>query len=523
MKLLIKSITFIIMLAITACIEDFTTNNVEFEYSNPKRSVDVAHTPTERQSIGNCWLYAQATWVESMHKRATGENIDISQSYWTYMHWYMQIKSKNIDEISTGGTWDDANKIIRKFGLMKEVDFISEDNLQEKSLRQKTALTIINESLKNGSLSKPGNRSNSKLVREALDEAWELSEDKKAMLDQVFGEDMSKTFYNLADETGTPIIQAKDLKVEYTYGPNSTYTSSNQTLETAMWEWRKLTYRYSSDRKKAMRKVLRALSSQEPVLISWFVDFNALEKENNEREGSFNRTTLDKAGEPGRQGAHLTALEDYEAKVTLQNNSRIEQEGQINKNEWKVYGPFNFTDKVKVKMTGTGDADIYVLNGSRPTKNNYDARPYKYGSKEECSVIGFGNVYVAVNGFDYHSKYKLEITGKYFDSSDDKVDQITLKAGVTLDRRIPKDALKLDAALEDDSEIVFLRIKNSWGGPLRTDMAYAPHTEKGYHDLYMDYLTKPVKICSKKDEETGEKDCSKTIIPLKDFIIPPGY
>ena len=80
MKLLVKSITFIIILAITACSGDFTSSNVELGNSYTKRSVDVIHTPTERQSIGNCWIYAQATWVESMHKRATGEDIDISQS-----------------------------------------------------------------------------------------------------------------------------------------------------------------------------------------------------------------------------------------------------------------------------------------------------------------------------------------------------------------------------------------------------------------------------------------------------------
>ena len=28
---------------------------------------EVSHTDVERQSIGNCWLYAAATWVESMN------------------------------------------------------------------------------------------------------------------------------------------------------------------------------------------------------------------------------------------------------------------------------------------------------------------------------------------------------------------------------------------------------------------------------------------------------------------------
>src|SRR5262245_12219215 len=33
---------------------------------------DVNHTDVERQSIGNCWLYAHASWIESMNLSATG-------------------------------------------------------------------------------------------------------------------------------------------------------------------------------------------------------------------------------------------------------------------------------------------------------------------------------------------------------------------------------------------------------------------------------------------------------------------
>ena len=31
--------------------------------STQQAIVDVAHTAVERQSIGNCWIYAQATWI----------------------------------------------------------------------------------------------------------------------------------------------------------------------------------------------------------------------------------------------------------------------------------------------------------------------------------------------------------------------------------------------------------------------------------------------------------------------------
>ena len=79
---------------------------------------DVNHTDVERQSIGNCWLYAQASWVESMHLTATGEAFDTSQSYWTYWHWFDEIKGGFEDEISTGGNQWTSNALVKKRGLM---------------------------------------------------------------------------------------------------------------------------------------------------------------------------------------------------------------------------------------------------------------------------------------------------------------------------------------------------------------------------------------------------------------------
>src|SRR3954468_1747366 len=75
--------------------------------------VSVPQTDVERQSIGNCWIYAEASWVESMHKAATGESFDTSQSYWTYWHWFDQVTSGMAPAISTGGNWQTANSIVR--------------------------------------------------------------------------------------------------------------------------------------------------------------------------------------------------------------------------------------------------------------------------------------------------------------------------------------------------------------------------------------------------------------------------
>ena len=94
--------------------------------SNSENITDVNQTDVERQSIGNCWLYATASWVESMHLTATGEEFDISQSYWTYWHWYGEILTMSGDELETGGFESTAFEIIRERGLMSEADFIKE-------------------------------------------------------------------------------------------------------------------------------------------------------------------------------------------------------------------------------------------------------------------------------------------------------------------------------------------------------------------------------------------------------------
>lgn len=61
------------------------------------------------------------------------------------------------------------------------------------------------------------------------------------------------------------------------------------------------------------------------------------------------------------------------------------------------------------KMTGSGDADLYVRVGSAPTKTLYDCRPYKYGSKESCAVeiTTPAPVHVMVRGWAASSQVTL--------------------------------------------------------------------------------------------------------------------
>jgi len=309
----LRSLSLALLFALSAAsamgcateVADDTTTNDENEI------VNVPQTDVERQSIGNCWLYAHASWIESMNKAATGADFDVSQSYWTYWHWFDQIAGGFSSEISTGGNWTTANNIIKKYGLMAEKDFVFADTLDEMSSRQSFALDTLNASLKSGVLEDPAARRDKKKVRQEMDRAWGLTAEQSRMLDRAFGTSVTKTFATSASNAGTPILRAQDFDVSYSPGPGQPLVQ--RKLTQAMNEWRQVYYS-SSDRRGFLLRVQKALHAAQPVVITWFVDFNAMENGQNERRGSFNMTTLNQYG-PGQQGGHMTVLEDYQAKL----------------------------------------------------------------------------------------------------------------------------------------------------------------------------------------------------------------
>jgi hypothetical protein len=103
-------------------------------------------------------------------------------------------------------------------------------------------------------------------------------------------------------------------------------------LNLEMNEWRLV---YSACLRRSFPPgVLRALNAAQPVIVTWFVDFNALESRDTPLRGSFNLATLTELG-PGRQGGHMTVLEDYQAKLA---DGRVLEAG-------KTLDPSNPDDK----------------------------------------------------------------------------------------------------------------------------------------------------------------------------------
>jgi hypothetical protein len=380
----------------------------------------VNHSKVKRQSIGNCWLYAVTSWLEALNKEATGTELNTSESWLTYWHWYEQIANGQAgDEISTGGSYGTGVDLITRYGLMKEGDFLPGEVNAEMSNTQKTALDAINASLKTGVLKDPAKRRDKAVVRAELDKAWNLPPATREKINAVFGASVSKTLDRsyASREPGNGVIRSKDFAVKLvdpqTKQKVNVKLSDAIGTSTGWWSPRQGKFawneeNYPSDargRREFWKRVQRALHDGMPVVTSWKVDFNALG-----RDSRFSKSLLDQMG-PGRQGGHMTVMHDYEAEVP-----------------------------------------------------------------------GIG----------------------------------LLKAG---EQATPEQMTK---ALSDDTKIIFVRVKNSWGGirPDRWDDAVIP----GYHDLEMAYLNGPIKECSEDASgNTNPNDCTRSVTPLWDVVLPAGY
>jgi hypothetical protein len=291
---------------------------------------DIANSSVKNQSIGNCWVYASVGWVESLRLTHAGEELDLSESYITYWHWFEQIHgggdgqrqlatmdSKDGKQVlSTGGWWGTAVELMNRYGMLDEGVFIPEEAELPRSTRQKTAQTAIDLSLKEGVLSNADNRRKPDVVRAELDKAWALQPAVIALLDEVFGKDVSQTLYEASVEipgdSGLRRVNSlevghdgngKKLTLADAIGKPS-YTSWGPPTRSGTYAWNEKSYPSTQTSRRAFQiEVQKALHNRLPAIMTWFVDFAAL--------GSDNAFRAPPAA-PGRQGGHMTVIEDYQ-------------------------------------------------------------------------------------------------------------------------------------------------------------------------------------------------------------------
>jgi hypothetical protein len=96
---------------------------------------------------------------------------------------------------------------------------------------------------------------------------------------------------------------------------------------------------------------------------------------------------------------------------------RFSRAGAVERNQEEHFEiPIAKDGVLKIRMEGTGDADIYLRVGEKPTEDDWDFRPYKDGSNEggEINVEAGDVVYGMVRGYaNRSSEYNLSITSEW--------------------------------------------------------------------------------------------------------------
>jgi hypothetical protein len=308
--------------------DDFVTEEV----------TDVSHTIVKNQTIGNCWAYASAAWAESLHRSWAEAHardslpantyrdpeINISESWITFWDWYMKLTGSSYGsgttttngrtEISTGGWWDSAADILRRRGVVLEADFIPEEATAQSSQRQRSALATMNMELNaGGRLATAADRADKAKVLRVLMEAWQLNDTVKNTILRLYGTDGSRTLLSVTSTTDLGFVRrARDIRVRTPVLRSGRVVLQDTNLEAVFpggtYAWRTASYpSYTSGQTSFHQRVMRALNDRAPVLISWLVDFNY-------RVGATFQVPMMRPM-PGRQGGHLTVLEDYQVTI----------------------------------------------------------------------------------------------------------------------------------------------------------------------------------------------------------------
>jgi hypothetical protein len=77
---------------------------------------------------------------------------------------------------------------------------------------------------------------------------------------------------------------------------------------------------------------------------------------------------------------------------------------------WSIAIPAGQTSLVITTTGGTGDADLYVQSGAKPTLTSYVCRPYINGNTETCTISNpvAGTYWVMLNGYAAYSGLTLK-------------------------------------------------------------------------------------------------------------------
>ncbi|WP_141735576.1 hypothetical protein [Oligoflexus tunisiensis] len=267
----------------------------------------VTHTPVKRQAIGNCWLYAHATWLESLLKHTTGQDINVSETYWTYWDFYEKLLAGEPipeKELNAGGSWLRSKSIIQKYGWVEEGQFIAaESNLVMSQAQDCAEAYLLQQGKPGGTLHNVSGRT-PELVRSELNKAFSCYGLFQFNVDEAFA-----NRHRAEDTILRDVKTGAQATLAYWLNRWQEISSPSYTVW-GPYEGKKLgTAAEFASFKLIEQKIKRALNDHQPVVISFFVSFNAPNP-----DGYFNLNTLAKAGTLGDNGGHMLVLHDYTVK-----------------------------------------------------------------------------------------------------------------------------------------------------------------------------------------------------------------
>ncbi len=110
-------------------------------------------------------------------------------------------------------------------------------------------------------------------------------------------------------------------------------------------------------------------------------------------------------------GVTLTATYGADTTTALGNNVPVPNVSGARSSQqyWKITVPAGQSSLVVAISGGTGDADLYVRKGSKPTTATYDCRPYVNGNTETCTFSNPAatDYYVMLRGYAAYSGVTL--------------------------------------------------------------------------------------------------------------------
>lgn len=350
----------------------------------------VNQTQVKMQSIGNCWLYAAASWLESMLMNDENEKVNVSESYWTYWHWFDELKrkSENMQELQTGGHWYTFVNIANEHGWVKEGEFLPNETEDVKSETQACALEHVNNVLKNEA-TLAGRNLSDETIKAVLNEAFSCNSDVDVNIDAI-----KDQYARSAADTMLRLPKTDDVKnmtemlADYEEIYNNNAGNSPKKLPST---------RNLAHMKKMEGAIKAALNDEVPVAIAFHVYFDAIKDDNH----MFNLDTLaesvSRTGKFGNQGGHMILMHDY----TASNVPGYDYLGE---------GPMD--DEAKAAALA-GDLDYIVAKNSWGTDKDRSDRAFIQDGYSRLTWDYLTKIHVDQNGRTWNMLSYVVVPSKY--------------------------------------------------------------------------------------------------------------